>query len=147
MQYIVISPKNKLMCFENKDQVLAYCMEKDNEDLDKYCEDQQLTYENMTPVEIGYAYASVGAQSGGCRVYDAKDVLRTMVDEGIEREMIEEASALFYNRRLDHEIDCPGYLEDFFSTLTPVPISTLCGRIYQSDNVDGPSTTRQQSGI
>ena len=34
MKYVVLSPKNKLICFDHSDQVAEYCLEKNNEALD-----------------------------------------------------------------------------------------------------------------
>lgn len=147
MKYVVISPKNKLICFEFAEQVAEYCMEKDNDYLNKYCEDQELEYENMTPVEIGYAYATIGAESGGCRVYETEEVLEAMVNDAVEDELVEEARNLFNNRHLEHEIECPGYLEDVLIAVTPVPVSSLSGNVYSGKNIDGASHDRGNPGV
>ncbi|MGL4344165.1 MAG: hypothetical protein ACRCTE_03130 [Cellulosilyticaceae bacterium] len=147
MRYVVISPKNKMICFDHAGQVAEYCMEKDNDYLDHFCADQALEYENMTPVEIGYAYATVGAQSGGCRVFQTTEVLDVMKDEMAEEELIEEVNLLFNNRRLNHEIDCPSYLEDVLSLMTPIPVASLSGNVYSGDNIDGASSERTNPGV
>ena len=147
MKYAVISPKNKLICFEHAVQVAEYCMEKDNAYLDKYCEDQQFEYENMTPVEIGYAYATIGAQAGGCRVFETTELIKNMVSEAVEEETIEDAKELFNNRRLNQEIECPGYIEDIAAISTPIPVSTLSGNTYSCENIDGASFERGNPGV
>ncbi|MGL4738174.1 MAG: hypothetical protein ACRCW2_12055 [Cellulosilyticaceae bacterium] len=147
MRYVVVSPKNKMICFDHAGQVAEYCMEKDNDYLDHFCADQELEYENMTPVEIGYAYASVGAQSGGCRVFVTTEVLRAMSAEGAEPELVVEANEMFNNRRLNHEVDCPGYLEDVLSVMTPIPVAGLSGNAYSCNNIDGASAERTNPGV
>lgn len=147
MKYAVISPKNKLICFDHADQVAEYCMEKDNVYLDKFCVDQELEYENMTPVEIGYAYATVGAEAGGCRVFETTEILRAMVEEGVEIELIQETNELFNSRNLNQEIECPGYLEDVCITIAPIPVASLSGNVYSGDNIDGASQERTNPGV
>ncbi|MGL5675734.1 MAG: hypothetical protein ACRDDX_04950 [Cellulosilyticaceae bacterium] len=147
MKYVVISPKNKCMCYDDAEQVAEYCMEKDNDYLDHYCKEQQLEYENMTPVEIGYAYTTIGAESRGCRVYETKEILQAMGSEAIELELIQEAKAFFEDRRRQHEVECPGYLEDIVVGVTPVPVSSLSGNVYSCKNIDGASEERGNSGI
>ena len=147
MKYIVISPKNKLICFDDATQVTAYCMEKDTGYLDKFCEDQQLSYDNMTPVEIGYAYAAIGAQSGGCRVYELGEIEQSMKSEAIEKKFIEETIKFLNSEELDREVECPGYLEDVVANITPVSVSSLSGNIYIGQNIDSASDERGNSGI
>lgn len=147
MKYAVVSPKNKLICFDDADQVAEYCMEKDTLYLDRYCENQQLEYDNMTPVEIGYAYTTVGAESGGCRVYETGEIMKAMLEEGVDDDLILEVRNLFNNRKLNHQVDCPGYLEDILVDVTPVPVSSLSGNVYTCQNVDGASKERENSGV
>lgn len=147
MKYAVISPDNKLICFDHSDQVRAYCMEKDNGYLKDYCEDQGYVFETMTPVEIGYAYTEIGADHGGCRIFETTDMINTMREEGADEDMIEEVNGFFNNRRLNREIDCPSYLEDILPSITPIPVSTMTDGVYISNNVDGASDERNNSGV
>lgn len=147
MRYVVVSPKNKMICFDHAGQVAEYCMEKDNDYLDHFCKDQELEYENMTPVEIGYAYATVGAQSGGCRVFVTTEVIKAMAEEGADAQSVAEANRMFNDRRLNHEIDCPGYLEDVLSMMTPIPVASLSGNTYSGNNIDGASNERTNPGV
>lgn len=147
MKYIVISPKNKCMCYEYAEQVAEYCMEKDNDYLDRYCKEQQLEYQNMTPVEIGYAYTTIGAEHAGCRVYETKEVIKAMAEEAVETEIIVEAKTFFDDHRRMHEVDCPGYLEDILVGVTPIPVSSLSGNVYSCENIDGASKERTNPGV
>lgn len=147
MKYIVVSPKNKCMCYGSEKQVAEYCIEKDNAYLDRYCKDQELEYQNMTPVEIGYAYTTIGAECAGCRVYEIKEVLETMKEEAVEEEVIEEAKLFFERCRHTGEVDCPGYLEDILIRVTPIPVSSFSGDIYRCQNTDGASEERTNPGV
>lgn len=137
MKYTVISPKNKLVCFDTKEQVAQYCMEKDTLYLDRYFKDQELKYENMTPVEIGYGYVTIGAEEGGCRIFSTKEILEAMKENAVEDEIIHQTKDLLDNERKSLEINCPGYLEDLLAGLTPIPLSSLVGNIYTCFNTDG----------
>ena len=88
MKYVVLSPDNKMICFDHQDQVAQYCSEQDKVGLDTYCNEQQFEYENMTPVEIGYAYSLVGAENGGCRIFETSDVIAEMVSLGVDTDTI-----------------------------------------------------------
>lgn len=147
MKYIVISPKNKCMCYEFTEQVAEYCMRKDNDYLDHYCKDQELEYENMTPVEIGYAYTTIGAEYAGCRIYETKEVLQAMEEEAVDTELLEEAKEFFNDRKRTHEVDCPGYLEDILIKVTPIPVSSISGNVYSCENIDGASEERTNPGV
>lgn len=130
MKYAVFSPNNKLICFDDDEQVKAYCMEKENDYLDKFMKDQELEYENMTPVEIGYAYSAVGAEKGGCKIYYTRDVLNTMREYEVDRELIHEVNEMFNSVRMEREMDCPSYLEDVFSQMTPMDVAEMVSRPY-----------------
>lgn len=147
MKYAVISPKNKLICFDDPQQVASYCMKKDNQYLDAYCQDQELEYENMSPVEIGYFYSLVGAQDRGCRIYPTADVIKAMKEEGVDKEMIEEVQDFFNARGRYQEVECPGYLEDIFIELTPIYAAELSGGVYSCENIDGASHERGNPGV
>lgn len=141
MKYAVLSPKNLLICFDHSDQVTEYCLEKDNEALNEYCEERGYNYQDMTPTEIGQLYTEIGATYGGCRVFETSAILECMEEEQVEKELINQANELFNNRVLHEEIDCPGFLEDFLLELTPITPASLTDGIYFMDNIDAPGDT------
>ena len=147
MKYVVLSPKNKLICFDHSDQVAEYCLEKNNEALDVYCADQEYTYETMTPVEIGYAYVEAVANEGSCRIFETRQVIDAMKENGVEQSLIDDVNNMFNNRRLHQEIDCPSYLEDVFMELTPIEAANMTDGVYIMDNVDSASDERNNSGV
>lgn len=147
MKYVVFSPENRLICFEEPGEVEEYCLEKDNDYLNIYSADQDYTYESMTPVEIGYAYVTSAAEKGGCRIYETKDVLNKMHEYDVPYDMIKATLGLFYDTTKSKEIDCPSYLEDIFMELTPIPVASMTDGIYMSSNVDGASNVQPNSGI
>lgn len=141
MKYAVVSPNNKLICFDHKDQVAEYYLESVNHSLNDYCKDQELTYETMSPTEIGQAYANVAAVSGACSIYETSEIIKAMKDNDVEADTIEEADALFNNRKLNEEIDCPGYLEDILAEVTSIPGAQMSSGLYTCTNVDDPTDT------
>lgn len=147
MRYAVISPNNKLICFDHTEQVAEYCMEKNNGSLENYLEDQEQSCESMTPVEIGYFYAQVGAEIGESLIYETCSIIKAMKEEDVGSEIIEAAQELFNNRRLNEEIDCPGYIQDSVAVLTPIPVAELSGHVYTAENIDSSSDERGNSGI
>lgn len=147
MKYVVLSPHNKLICFDHSTQVREYCLEQDNHALDEYCEDQEFTYETMTPVEIGYNYVVSSAQRGGCRIFETRQVLDTMKELDVESELIDRINGFFNDRRLNREIDCPSYLEDILVEVTPIPAACMTDGVYRMDNVDEASDVQPNSGV
>lgn len=141
MKYAVISPKNKLICFDHSDQVTEYCLEKDNDALDEYCKERGYVYADLTPTEIGQLYVETGATHGGCRIFETSKVIKVMKENGVEEELVENAKDLFNDRRLHEEIDCPGYLEDIFVEMTPLLPADLSDGIYFMRNIDGSDET------
>ncbi|QEH70289.1 hypothetical protein [Cellulosilyticum sp. WCF-2] len=140
MKYIVLSPDQKLIGFEDSEHVLEYCLEVDNDSLDDYCEEQELVYETMTPTEIGQIYTNIGAISGGCQIFLVSDVLNLMKENAVDEYYIEEAKALFENnKKLYKEMTCPGYIEDLLGELTPIYPSNLTEGIYFMENIDAPN--------
>lgn len=138
MKYAVLSPEHSLICFDHSDQVAEYCMRVDNASLNQYAKDQGYTYETMTPTEIGQLYTEIGAVDGGCQIFETRDILDAMKEHGVERELIDEANALFNDRRLNNEIQCPGYLEDVLGELTPIYPAQMTDGIYFMRNIDSP---------
>ncbi len=136
MKYIVISPMEKLMCFNEASQVANYCMQITNDNVNKYADEEQLTFENMTPVEIGFAYNTVGMENASCKVYKTVDVLKAMQEEGVDILTIKEVSTLFDTGK-NYEVSYPTYLNDILSLVTPVSISSISGNVYTMENVDG----------
>nr|WP_302598350.1 hypothetical protein [uncultured Cellulosilyticum sp.] len=147
MKYVVLSPHNKLICFDHSSQVEEYCLEKDNQALNGYCDDQEFTYETMTPVEIGYTYVASVAEQGGCKIYETRQVLDKMNELQVEAELIDRVNNIFNDRRLNNEIDCPSYLEDVLMEVTPIPASCMTDGVYIMDNVDSASDERNNSGV
>lgn len=141
MKYAVLSPDNKLICFDHSDQVAEYYLENVNHSLDDYCSDQELTYETMTTTEIGQVYSNVAAVSGACLIYETSEILKAMRENGVEEYLIDEANELFNNRRLNREINCPGYLEDILGQVTPIPGAEMSTGLYTCTNVDDPTDT------
>lgn len=141
MRYAVISPKNELICFDHSEQVAEYCLEKDNEALNEYCKDQEYVYETLTPTEIGQLYTEIGATHGGCRVFETSQVIKFMKENGVGEELIEKARDIFNDRRLNNEVDCPGFLEDFFVELTPLHPAQFTDGIYFMENIDASDET------
>ena len=139
MKYIVLSPDQKLIGFEDSDHVLEYCLEVDNDCLDDYCEDQELVYENMTPTEIGQAYTNIGAVQGGCQIFLSSDILKVMEENAVDEYYTLQAKELFEGRKLLREINCPGYIEDLVGELTPIYPSDLTEGIYFMKNIDAPN--------
>lgn len=147
MRYVVLSPDGKLICFDHDSQVTSYCMEKENNYLDEYCKDQQLEYENMTPVEIGYAYATIGAEKGGCKIFNTQDVINVMREYEVDNELVTGINEMFNNRRLNQEMECPSYLEDVLSQMTPMDVAEMIGEPYTCQNIDGPNDEGMPWGI
>ncbi len=139
MKYIVLSPDQKLIGFDDSEQVLEYCLEVDNDSLNDYCADQELIYENMTPTEIGQLYTNIGAIDGGCQIFLVSDILKVMEENTVDNYYIEQAKALFDNKKLYQEITCPGYIEDLLGELTPIYPSNLTEGIYFMENIDAPN--------
>ena len=139
MKYIVLSPEQKLIGFDDSDHVLEYCLEVDNDSLDDYCEDQELLYENMSPTEIGQLYTNMGAVDGSCQIFLVSDILKVMEDNAVEQEYIDQAKVLFESKTLYEGINCPGYIEDILGELTPIYPSSLTEGIYYMENIDAPN--------
>ena len=139
MKYIVLSPDQKLIGFDDSEQVLEYCLEVDNDSLNDYCADQELIYESMTPTEIGQLYTNIGAIDGGCQIFLVSDILKVMEENTVDKYYIEQAKALFDNKKLYQEITCPGYIEDLLGELTPIYPSNLTEGIYFMENIDAPN--------
>lgn len=138
MKYAVLSPDNMLICFDHSNQVAEYCLDIDNESLNEYCSQQGYVYETMTPTEIGQLYTEVGAVWGGCNIYETRDILETMKENGSEQRYIDEANDLFNSERLHEPIHCPGFLEDILGDLTPINAASMTDGIYFMDNIDSP---------
>ncbi len=136
MKYVVISPTNKMICFNEADKVAFYCMQNEDFHLDKYCKEQQLEYESMTPIEIGYAYALVGAQASGCRIYETHELLKAMKEEGVENELIKEINEHLDAVYHEKEGEVLAYIEDAAVSVNPVPLGTLSGNLYRWVNYD-----------
>ena len=139
MKYIVLSPDQKLIGFEDSDHVLEYCLEVDNNSLDDYCEEQELVYENMSSTEIGQMYTNIGAVQGGCQIFLTDEVLKVMKENRVDDYYILQAKELFESRKLRDEINCPGYIEDILGELTPIYPSDLTEGIYFMENIDAPN--------
>lgn len=136
MKYVVLSPARKIICFDHGEQVAQYCDEKERSDIDAYCKDQQYTYETMSAVDVGYVYTLIGAEAGVCYIYETKDVLKHMKELQVESDLIDATADLFNDRRLNEEIDCPGYLSDVLMDLTPMTVSQLLDPLYTMQNID-----------
>ncbi|OOB78871.1 MAG: hypothetical protein BEN18_05945 [Epulopiscium sp. Nuni2H_MBin001] len=134
MKYIVITPQATMICFNEASQVANFCMEIENNNLDKFALEEGLTYETMTPVEIGFAYNAAGTQEQSCMVYETKEVIAAMKSEAVEQAMIDEALA-FFNTATSSPIVYPTYLDDVITMVTPVPIASICGNVYTMENL------------
>lgn len=138
MKYAVLSPDNKLICFDHSDQVAEYCLRIDNDELNQYADDHGYTYETMTPTEIGQLYTEIGANYGGCQIYETRDILNAMKEHGVEQGYIVQANELFNSSTLNNEIACPGFLEDILGELTPISAAQMTDGIYFMRNIDSP---------
>ncbi|MBE6024219.1 MAG: hypothetical protein E7231_13715 [Cellulosilyticum sp.] len=138
MKYAVLSPEHRLICFDHSNQVAEYCLRVDNDSLNDYCESQEWVYETMTPTEIGQLYTEIGAVDGGCQIYETRDILETMKEQGAEQEYIDQANDLFNSRELHDEINCPGFIEDVLGEMTPITAAQMTDGIYFMDNIDSP---------
>lgn len=138
MKYVVLSPDHRIICFDHSGQVAEYCLRVDNDSLNEYVEDNEFTYETMTPTEIGQLYTEIGAIDGGCQIYETRTVLEAMKAQGADREYIDKANDLFNSRELNNEIVCPGFLEDIFGELTPISAAQMTDGIYFMENIDSP---------
>jgi len=138
MKYVVLSQDQRIICFDHSDQVTEYCLEQDNDSLDEYCEERGYVYADMTPTEIGQLYVETGAVYGGCKIFETRDVLKEMKENGAEEEFIDEANHLFNDRSLNEEIPCPGFLEDILGELTPISPAQLSDGVNFMDNIDSP---------
>lgn len=147
MKYVVLSPRNKIICFDHSSQVEEYCLDKDNEALDDYCASQEYTYETMTPVEIGYNYVASAAENGGCKIYETRQVLNKLQELQADEELIDRINNMFNDRALNNEVDCPSYLEDVLMEVTPIPAACMTDGVYIMDNVDSASDERNNSGV
>lgn len=136
MRYAVVSPKHMLICFDHSNQVAEYCLEKDNEALDAYCKDQGLVYETMSSTEIGQTYTTIGANSTRCRIYETRELIKALRDNGAEQSIINEMNELFNNRRLNNEIDCPAYIEDILQEVSPISQAQMSDGFYTCTNID-----------
>lgn len=137
MKYAVLSPLHQFICFSSCDQVAEYCLKMDNASLDQYATDQELTYETMSPTEIGQLYTEVGAVYGGCQIYETKEILKALEEQGAEEEYIQKAKDLFNGLR--REIPCPGFIEDVLGEITPIPQNEMSDGVYFMNNIDSPS--------
>ncbi|OOB79470.1 MAG: hypothetical protein BEN19_07535 [Epulopiscium sp. Nuni2H_MBin003] len=134
MKYIVISPNNTMMCFDDASQVANFCMEVANNNLDKFVDEQELEYENMTPVEIGFAYNASGTEEIGCVVYETCDIIMAMKEMGADLDSINEVTKLCTT--ISNKPICyPTYLDDIIDKVTPIPISMLTGNVYSMENL------------
>ena len=140
MKYMVLSPTRKMICFDDKNQVVEYCNQQEQAHIDAYCKDQEFQYENMTSVDVGNIYAIIGAEQGVCQIYETDHVLSHMKQEGVDSDLVEQTRELFKNRKFDREIDCPGYLSDVLVELSPMQVSQLLGPVYMMGNIDGHAT-------
>ena len=138
MKYAVLSPNQKLICFDHNNQVAEYCLRVDNDALNQYAADHEYTYETMTPTEIGQLYTEVGADYGGCLIYEIREILDTMKEHEVEQEYINQANELYNSSTLNNEIDCPGFLEDILGELTPISPAQMTDGIYFMRNIDSP---------
>ncbi|OOO00692.1 MAG: hypothetical protein ATN35_06095 [Epulopiscium sp. Nele67-Bin004] len=134
MKYVVVLPNETLMCFDNASQVANVCMEIENNYVEDYAKDQQLEFQDMTPTEIGFAYNVVGTEQLGCVVYETREILQAMREEGVDSETIIGAKDLF-NMDTNKPIAYPSFLDDVFTQVTPVPISSISGNVYTMQNV------------
>lgn len=140
MKYVVLSPSRKIICFDHSEQVAQYCDEKERSNIDAYCEDQQYNYETMSAVDVGYVYTLIGAEAGVCYIYETRDVLKHMKELQVESDLIKDTADLFNDRRLNEEVDCPGYLSDVLMDLTPLTVSQLLDPLYMMQNIDERAT-------
>lgn len=138
MKYAVLSPNQLLICFDHADQVAEYCLRVDNHELNEYAEDQEYTYETMTPTEIGQLYTEVGAVYGGCQIYETRDILNALKEQGAEQAYIDKANELFNSKTLNNEIKCPAFLEDILGEITPISPAQMTDGIYFMENIDSP---------
>ena len=138
MKYAVLSPDHKLICFDHDNQVAEYCLRTDNDELNQYAADQEYTYETMTPTEIGQLYVEMGANYGGCLIYETREILDAMKEHGVENTYIEKANELFNSKELNNEVVCPGFLEDVLGELTPISPAQMTDGIYFMENIDSP---------
>ena len=136
MKYAVLSPHRLLIGFDYSNQVAEYCLRVDNHELNEYAEENGYTYETMTPTEIGQLYVEMGADYGGCKIYETSEILKIMRENGVEEEYIHEANALFNSKEFNNEIDCPGFLEDVLGEITPISPAQMTDGIYFMDNID-----------
>ena len=90
----------------------------------------------MSSVDVGYVYTLIGAEAGVCYIYETKDVLKHMKELQVESDLIDATADLFNDRRLNEEIDCPGYLSDVLMDLTPMTVSQLLDPLYTMQNID-----------
>ncbi|MEG0325329.1 MAG: hypothetical protein RR618_02260 [Cellulosilyticaceae bacterium] len=141
MKYAVISSSNKLICFDQSDQVAEYYLESMNHSLNDYCKDQEFNYETMSPTEIGQAYANVSAVSGACSIYETREILKVMKENDVEKDLIDEADALFNDRSVNEEINCPGYIEDILGEVTSISGAEMSNGVYTCSNVDDTTDT------
>lgn len=140
MKYVVLSPTRKIICFDHEGQVAEYCDEKERASIDDYCKDQQFEYETMGSVDVGYIYTLIGAEAGVCQIYETTDVIKYMQENQVESYLIEETNEMFNSRRLNEEVDCPGYLSDVLMELTPMSASQFLTPLYKMHNIDGHAT-------
>lgn len=138
MKYVVLSPSNQMICFDHSDQVTEYCLEKENEGLDECIEERGYNYADMSSTEVGQMYTEAGATRGGCKIFQTSKVIKEMKENYVEEELIEQAKDLFNDRRLHHEIKCPGFLEDFFGEMTPLAPGDFSDGVYYMENIDDP---------
>lgn len=139
MKYAVLSQDQRLICFDHSDQVTEYCLEQDNDALNEYCEERGYVYADMTPTEIGQLYVETGAIYGGCKIFETRDILNVMKENGADEAFIDEANHLFNDRSLNEEIPCPGFLEDILGELTPITPAELSDGVYFMENIDAPN--------
>lgn len=137
MKYVVLAPENKIICFDDADQVLQYCSEQEAVDLDAYCEDQDYNYETLSSADVGYLYTVVGAENGTNHIFETVDVVEHMKENAVEASIIEETNHLFNQGTLSKEQNCPGYLRDVLGDMTPLSPLQLVGGIYRCENIDG----------
>lgn len=138
MKYIVLSPHQRVICFDHSDQVAEYCLRVDNHQLNEYAEENGYTYETMTPTEIGQLYVEMGADYGGCKIYETSEILNSMRENDVDEEYINQANEFFNSKELNNQVDCPGFLEDVLGEVTPISAAQMTDGIYFMDNIDSP---------
>lgn len=139
MKYAVLSPKNKLICFEHHDEVTEYCLEKESEALNEYCKERNYNLQDLSSTEVGQLYTEIGATYGACRIFEIPAIIEAMKENEVDQTLMNEATDLFNHTGVNEERDCPGFIEDIVMELTPITAVELSNGIYFMENIDAPN--------